>query len=104
MFGTDVEFQLLETPENFVFGASGKRFQSLISLDRLAYTFGEIKNGKLGLGEMPEDLDEYIDDPNDKNFDSKLMRINEIQFSSKASKVKKPAIVPFFAKEREKSL
>jgi len=87
VFGQDVEFQKLDSEEKFVFGASGKRFQSLIHVERLPYTWGELKNGKLGIGEMKatdEAPDNIENNPN-------------VKLSSKRNKVKKPVLIEFFA-------
>jgi hypothetical protein len=58
VFGVGIPFKKLETSNQFVFADSGKRFQSMIDVDRLPVTWGDTKNGKLGIAykQMSEEL------------------------------------------------
>lgn len=53
-FGEQVSFTKLDFPgRRYVFAATGKNFQTVISADRLPYSWGDAKNGKLGLDLTP---------------------------------------------------
>ena len=57
----------------------------------MAYSWGEIKNGKLGL----------FDDPREVPFN--FHDNSKIQFSSNQSKVKNPVLIPFFKDLRKEA-
>lgn len=87
VFGEDAEFQLLGAPLPVVYADGGKRFDSLIQQERLPYTWGEVKNGKLGF--EPQDLEDRLK--------LKLDATNQ----KKASKLKEPLAIPFFEQLRD---
>ena len=110
VFGEDIEFQPLKSDQQFIFGVSGKKFQSLISVEREPYTWGEIKYGKLGLGNLknePKPEESSDDNKSQKTEESSiLIDMQEIPpeaWSSKRKKIKKPIKIPFFDKMRKKS-
>ena len=67
----------------YVYADSGKNFQSLIHIERLPYTWGEFKYGKLGL-----DLDE-------KSL------VNSPAYSKKQKSILAPVLMDFFNSKRE---
>lgn len=66
VFGDCYPFQMdAQKRRDYVFAAVGKGFQTLITGERLPYTWGDNKNGKLGLQYEPEKdtnqwLEEYV--------------------------------------------
>jgi len=75
-----------------VFADGGKRFDSLINQERLPYTWGEVKNGKLGLDSQR--LEETFNQGKDNK--SRLDSTNQ----KKNTKVKQPEAIPFFEEKR----
>lgn len=83
-FGENLSFKKLDTEGKYVFAASGKKFQSLVHVERLPYTWGEVKNGKLGL--EPDQLTALGG-----------------KSSSKTKKVKAPVEMAYFKQLREEA-
>lgn len=46
------------TKNRYVYGDSGRDFQSLINVERLPYTWGDVKNGRLGIDLEDKDVRE----------------------------------------------
>jgi len=46
----------LATVNKFVYADSGKNFQTLIHIERLPYSWGDIKNGRLGIDLEDQDI------------------------------------------------
>ena len=82
VFGEDAEFQLLRSKLEVVYADGGKKFDSLVQQERLPYTWGEVKNGKLGFDHQ------HLEDKLKVKLDSTNQK--------KASKVKEPRAIPFF--------
>ena len=49
VFGVNTPFQTFDSDQKWVFVNSGKDFFSFIHIERLPYSWGDAKNGKLGL-------------------------------------------------------
>ena len=43
---------------SFIYADSGKNFQSLINVDRLPFSWGDVRNGKTGIPYTSEEIEE----------------------------------------------
>lgn len=68
----------MQTEERYVYADSGKNFQTLIHVERLPYTWGDIRNGRLGINMEDEEVKQ-----------SKL-------FSKKDKQFLAPCLIPYF--------
>ena len=78
VFGDNYPFQAdAQERRGYVFAAAGKNFQTLLSEERIPYSWGDNKNGRLGLEyTLPED--DYIREDDEKDPDSEPMPRGDI--------------------------
>lgn len=68
----------MDSRSKFIAADAGKGFQSLIHIDRLPYTWGEVKSGKLGI-----------------DYNDREIRRSEY-FNRKEKQFIAPVLIPFF--------
>ena len=86
-FGDGIPFQRLETENRYIYADGGKNFQTLVHVERLPYTWGNIKHGKLGIDIDDEEIKEQLE--------------NLACYDEKKKVFTEPTGIPFFQQVRE---
>ena len=98
VFGVNTPFQKFDSDGRFVFANSGKDYFSLIHIERLPYTWGDTKNGKLGLDlEGPDVIEE---DPHPEIRAAFIAQRTKLH-NKKLRRVTGPCRIPHFVIARE---